>query len=143
MNQGIKARGTRSKKRVENYLDLKNKVGQIKEAAKKEISLSLGNSQRKSKNLFKIQQGSFFFDENKPIFNNINVEVYKKDKIGILGHNGAGKTTLIKIMAQELILKSGNLKTADDITIGHFKQIRNELAQMKLLILTWAMERIQ
>lgn len=127
MNQGIKARGTRSKKRVENYVELKNRVGEIKEAAKRELNLSLGSSDRKSKNLFKINNGTFGFSADKNIFTNINIEVYKKDKIGILGPNGAGKTTLIKIMAQELTLNSGTLKTADDIRIGHFKQIRSEL----------------
>jgi len=128
MNQGIKARGTRSKKRVENYVDLKNKVAAIKDAAKKELSLSIGQSDRKSKKLFSIKNGGFGYSEQNKIIENINIEVFKKDKIGILGPNGAGKTTLIKLMTEELSLSSGEIKTADLINVGHFKQIRNELA---------------
>ena len=127
MNQGIKARGTRSKKRVENYLDLKSKVSAVKDAAKRELSLSIGQSERKSKKLFSIIDGSFGYDDKNHIIQNLNLEVYKKDKIGVLGPNGAGKTTLIKLMTEELKLNSGNLKTADLINVGHFKQIRSEL----------------
>ena len=128
MNQGIKARGTRSKKRVEGYLDLKGKVSAIKDAAKKELNLSIGQSERKSKKLFSIKNGSFGYDSDKKIIKDISLEVYKKDKIGILGPNGAGKTTLIKLMTEELNLSSGEIKRADLINIGHFKQIRNELS---------------
>ena len=127
MNQGIKARGTRSKKRVENYVDLKNKVAAIKDAAKKELNLSIGQSDRKSKKLFSIMNGSFAYPNSNRIIENIDIEVFKKDKIGILGPNGAGKTTLIKLMTEELRLSSGEVKTADLINVGHFKQIRSEL----------------
>ena len=46
MRQGIKARGCRSKKRVENYQNLLTSVGDIKAQAKKELSLNLHDSKR-------------------------------------------------------------------------------------------------
>ena len=60
MNQGIKARGTRSKKRVENFLDLKSRVTTIKEQAKRDLNLSIGESGRKTKVLMSVNDGSFF-----------------------------------------------------------------------------------
>ena len=60
MHQGIKARGTRSKKRVENFNDLKKKVSSIKEAAKKDLNISIGQSTRKSKQLFSIKNAPVF-----------------------------------------------------------------------------------
>ena len=59
MNQGIKARGTRSKKRVEGYLELKQKVTTIKDQAKKNLDFNLESSQRKTKVLAQIIKGSF------------------------------------------------------------------------------------
>ena len=127
MNQGIKARGTRSKKRVESFLDLKSRVSTIKEQAKRDLNLSIGESGRKTKVLMSLNNGSFFYDESKQILNKLNLTIGRKDKIGILGPNGAGKTTLIKLITKELNLKSGTLKQADDLNIGYFKQTREEL----------------
>ena len=49
MNQGIKARGTRSKKRVENYVELKQKVSTIKDQAKEVSTLILNQVKEKPK----------------------------------------------------------------------------------------------
>ena len=83
MNQGIKARGTRSKKRVENFLDLKSRVSTIKEQAKRDLNLSIGESGRKTKVLMSLNDGSFFYDESKQILNKLNLTIGRKDKIGI------------------------------------------------------------
>ena len=49
MRQGVKARRTRSKKRVEDFLDLKEKVSNIKSEAKKTLDLTLQKSGRQTK----------------------------------------------------------------------------------------------
>lgn len=42
---------------------------------------------------------SFSYDKNgKEILKNVNMEIYKGEKIAIVGKNGSGKTTLIKII---------------------------------------------
>ena len=128
MNQGIKARGTRSKKRVENYVELKQKVSTIKDQAKRSLDFNIESSQRKTKVLTQIIKGSFSY-EDAPTdqFRQLNLTVQNKNKIGILGPNGSGKTTLIKIITKNLILSSGKIKNAEDLIIGHFQQTRDEL----------------
>lgn len=44
-----------------------------------------------------------------PIFENVNITINEKDRIGIVGDNGAGKTTLIKILLNEYIATEGNV----------------------------------
>ena len=128
MNQGVKARGTRSKKRVENFLELRSKVEHIKDQAKKDLSLNLGKSGRKTKIMMQFKDASFSYEsENNNLLKNLKLIVSNKDKIGILGPNGSGKSTLLKIMTDELQLTSGNIKRAEDLSIGHFKQERAEL----------------
>jgi ABC-type multidrug transport system fused ATPase/permease subunit len=46
----------------------------------------------------KLQNIKFAFDK-KVIFENLNLELNKKDKVCIIGKNGSGKSTLIKIIA--------------------------------------------
>lgn len=50
-------------------------------------------------------------DEVFVALNNINLEVKKGEKLGIIGHNGSGKTTLLKIIAGISTPTSGKVRT--------------------------------
>lgn len=126
MKQGIRARGTRSKKRVENFQAIRGKISTLKEQAKRDFFLHVSSTQKKSKQLLTVKDLSFSYDGT-PLIENINFNIYRGDKIGIIGENGAGKTTLIKLLAKELKPTSGQLKFAPDIEIKLFSQMRNEL----------------
>ena len=54
-------------------------------------------------------------------------KISKKDRIGLLGGNGSGKTTFLKILLNELNLKSGNLKLRKELEFSYFDQLRNDL----------------
>lgn len=66
--------------------------------------------------------------ENKDILNNVKFQVFKGDRIGLLGKNGQGKSTLIKSLVGLLKLKAGTLNIAKDVKIGYFAQ--HELEQL-------------
>jgi ATP-binding cassette subfamily F protein uup len=127
MRQGVKARGTRSKKRVENFLELKDKVSTIKSEAKKILDLSLSKSNRQTKILVSFKELSFQYGNQKPIFKAITGEINKGNKIGLLGRNGVGKTTLLKLIKGDILPNSGVMKTAEQLQIQYFSQKRDEL----------------
>ncbi|OUR98555.1 hypothetical protein A9Q84_03845 [Halobacteriovorax marinus] len=126
MRQGIKARGTRSKKRVEGFHDLKSKISEVKGAARRELDLNLSSSQRKTKSLIEFKNLGFSFPD-KEIFKDVNLNLYKGDRVGLIGKNGSGKTTLVKVILEELIKTNGELKKADNLVIQYFSQKRDEL----------------
>lgn len=130
MRQGIKARGTRSKKRVESFEKLKEEIRDLKSGKKDKVNLTLSHSEKKSKKLLEIVDGSFSYDGN-TILEDLNIIVTKKDKIALMGPNGAGKTTLINILREKLPLQSGQLKTLDDLKIVVFDQNRESLPSEK------------
>ena len=41
---------------------------------------------------------SFCYEEEKPLFNNLNLNIRKNSFVGIVGQTGAGKTTIIKLL---------------------------------------------
>jgi ABC transport system ATP-binding/permease protein len=127
MRQGIRARGTRSKKRVENYVDLKSKVSTIKEQAKRLLDMNMTASTRKTKILVNAKNVSFSYPEQGPLFQNLNVELWKEDRVGLIGPNGVGKSTLLKLLMGELSPVSGTIKRADDLNVAYFSQHREEL----------------
>ncbi len=121
MRQGIKARGTRSKKRVEGFENIKAGIADIKSRSKKVVDLGLLHSGRKSKILIEIKDGTFSYDE-KEIFTKLDLMVAKNDKIALIGPNGAGKSTLINIFQQKLKLTSGHQKNLQDLKVVVFDQ---------------------
>ena len=52
------------------------------------------------------------------LFENINIELNKGERYGLIGANGAGKSTLLKIMAGELEASSGEVQIATGARLG-------------------------
>lgn len=130
MRQGIKARGTRSKKRVEGFHNIESAISDLKGSAKKVVNLNLLHSGRKTKRLVEITEGSFSYSDT-TLLKNLNISVYKKDKIALIGPNGAGKSTLIQLLGGKLQLSSGQHYIADGLVIGVFDQKRATLDENK------------
>lgn len=127
MRQGIKARGTRSKKRVENFLDLKDKVTTIKAEAKKSLDLILSESKRQTKILAEFENVSFGYQKDNLLFQDLNLIIQKGDKIGLIGKNGVGKSTLVKLINRELSATKGIVKSQDDLKVQYLSQKREML----------------
>lgn len=81
--------------------------------------------------LIKIEKASVGYGDTM-ILNDIDFMVQKGDKIGLLGFNGAGKSTFIKLLAQELQAKAGEVNTAKELKIGYFAQHQIEQLHMDL-----------
>ena len=59
--------------------------------------------------MIRINNMKFEYKKGVPVLSDINLEIYKKDLLGVLGHNGAGKTTLFRILSQLLTPHSGSI----------------------------------
>lgn len=59
----------------------------------------------------------------KPLFENINFIVNKKDKIALVGKNGAGKSTMLKILAGINKSYKGTVTGPSGITVGYLPQV--------------------
>ncbi|MBT6326763.1 MAG: ABC-F family ATP-binding cassette domain-containing protein, partial [Bdellovibrionales bacterium] len=126
MRQGVKARGTKSKKRIEGYHNLRQEVDVLKSFAKKELKLNINESQKKNKKLIELKGTSFGY-ENKTLINDLSLSIYRGDKIGIVGANGIGKSTLTDLISKKLTPQSGEIKYYPELIIQNFSQKRDEL----------------
>ncbi len=57
------------------------------------------------------------------IFDNINVQINDKEKVGIIGVNGAGKSTLFKLILKELEPDKGKIIIRNNPRIGFLPQV--------------------
>lgn len=62
-----------------------------------------------------------------PVIKNFSCEIYRGDKIAIIGNNGRGKTTLIKLLAGIFPPDSGHITFGHGLDIGYFPQNHGEV----------------
>lgn len=61
------------------------------------------------------------FDEN-IIFKDISFNIYRKERVGIIGPNGIGKSTLLKVIAGIIKEYTGNITMGHYVNIGYYDQ---------------------
>ncbi|MCH4072880.1 ribosomal protection-like ABC-F family protein [Pseudoramibacter sp.] len=116
----------RAKSREKNLEKMKNEYSHFsKSDENNNLHLSLKPSVRSSNDVLKIKQLSKSFD-NLSLYQNLNLEIFRGDRIGIIGANGAGKSTLLKIIKRELLPDSGRLIFGENVHIGYYSQESEE-----------------
>ncbi len=63
----------------------------------------------------------------KKLFENLNFEVEKGDRLFIIGHNGCGKSTLMKILMNRLPQECGSYTYGYNLTLGYYDQENQNL----------------
>ena len=117
ISRGARARGTKSKDRIERFEALKNR--DIPAAAEKmqlqSVSSRLGKKTIEIKNISKSIDG-------KPLITDFSYIVSRDARIGIVGMNGAGKSTFLKMITGEVSPDKGRIVLGDTVNIGYFSQ---------------------
>lgn len=118
----IFTRAFASKKRVEEILNIPDFVHDKNEIKK----IDLDNNQ----NILDFKNVSFKYEEkDNDVIKNINFEIKKGEKVGIIGGTGSGKTTLIKLIERFFTRTSGViLYKGKDINQYNITNLRNEIS---------------
>lgn len=71
---------------------------------------------------------------DKELFNNINFDIKKGEKIALIGGNGAGKTTLFRIIRRIEKADSGRIDLGSAVKIAYFDQEQKDLSDDKTVL---------
>ena len=78
------------------------------------------------------------------LFEDLDLDLVRGEKVGIVGPNGAGKTTLLRILAGRLEPDAGKVRLGSDIDLGYFDQDLEFVGDAEsLLEEIWRMDRTQ
>ncbi len=117
IHRGVKARGTKSKSRIQRYEELKDR--QAPAAAQgmemESIQSRLGKKTVELKEIFK------YYGERE-LIHNFSYLLQRRARVGVIGPNGCGKSTLLKIMIGQVQPDSGTVTVGDTVKFGYFSQ---------------------
>jgi ATP-binding cassette, subfamily B, bacterial PglK len=88
----------------------------------------LGNDNITFRKSIKLENLDFFYENDKPLFQNINLCIQKGDKVGFVGESGSGKSTLVDILIGMYKPTAGKLAIDDiEITNKNLKSWRTDI----------------
>lgn len=117
IRRGVRARGTKSKDRIERFHELENRE-KPSETAKMSIQSISSRLGKKTIELFNISKSI----EGRQLIKDFSCNIPRNARIGIVGSNGTGKSTLIKMIAGVIQPDSGSIDTGDTVKTGYFSQ---------------------
>lgn len=103
------------------------------EIYKNSMKLKLVPEVESGKDVLTISDLSMGFND-KILFDDINLNVYKGDKIGLVGKNGVGKTTLFKIICNNLEAIKGKCDLGARVSIGYYDQEQKTLSNQNIVM---------
>lgn len=61
------------------------------------------------------------------LFKDLNLDIYRGEKVALIGANGIGKSTLFKIIMNEITPLSGDIKFGTNVNVSYFHQEQKTL----------------
>ena len=77
-------------------------------------------------NVLKVKGVEKEFD-GKKVLNNINFELFRGERVGIIGKNGIGKSTLLKIIVDKMKADKGEIEFGSRVKVGYYDQNHYDL----------------
>lgn len=100
-------------KLIENRIEIK--------PVDKKVHLKMKMDEKGSLIPLKVENLSFGYQKSL-LYENIDFEIYRGEKLLIVGENGVGKSTLLKLIQNELTPITGEIKITDKTKIGYYAQ---------------------
>jgi ATP-binding cassette subfamily F protein 3 len=86
------------------------------------LDFSFREAPFKGRHLMAVEDLSFGFDDQPPLFEGLGFTVNRHDRIAVIGRNGQGKTTLLKVLTGELQARRGSVQINPSVRMGFFDQ---------------------
>ena len=125
IRQGIKARRTRNEGRVRALERMRDEfAGRHKREGRARIAVQ--EAERSSRRVVEARAISYAYGDT-PVIKQLSVKIMRGERIGLIGNNGVGKSTLLRLLLGQIEPDSGSLKFGENLELGYFDQLRQQL----------------
>ncbi|MEZ7917699.1 MAG: ABC-F family ATP-binding cassette domain-containing protein, partial [Patiriisocius sp.] len=118
MRRQPKARTTKSKSRIDDFSEIKDKAHKRRNDHQVELEL---NMERLGTKVVEVHKIAKTYDNN-TLFNGFEYNFLRAERIGIIGKNGTGKSTFLNILTGSLQPDSGKVVIGDTVKFGYYTQ---------------------
>ena len=132
IRKGIQARRTRNEGRVRALIKMREERA-ARRTRTGNVNMQITEADRSGRLVARLTDVSYSYD-GAPLLNRFSTEVFRGDRIGIVGPNGSGKTTLLRLILGELQPDTGEVRLGTNLQIAYFDQMRSRLREDKSLV---------
>ena len=118
MRKQPKARTTKSKSRIDDFFQIKEKAHQRRKDHKVQLEINMERLGSKILELHKIHKS---FDDKK-ILDGFDYVFKRGERIGIIGKNGTGKSSFLNIITQKAPVDGGKVVAGETVKFGYYTQ---------------------
>ena len=118
MRKQPKARTTKSKSRIDDFKEIKQRAQQRRVEHEVQLELNMERLGTKIVELVKVSKSY----EEKVILDQFNYMFQRGEKVGIIGKNGTGKSTFLDILTAKTGPESGKIIIGDTVKFGYYTQ---------------------
>ncbi|MBN2732975.1 MAG: ABC-F family ATP-binding cassette domain-containing protein [Balneolaceae bacterium] len=118
MRRSPKARTSKSKSRVDDFYDIKEKADAGRDDPELRLQMDM---HRLGGKILELKNVSKSYGEE-VILDSFYYTFEKGERIGIIGKNGAGKSTFLNIITGEESADGGKIRAGETVVFGHYKQ---------------------
>lgn len=114
---GVKSKQARGREKILNRMEkMENPV-----IVTKKMKLKFDTDLQSVDLVLQVEKLSKQFD-GKRLFENLDLKIYRGERVGIIGKNGTGKSSLLKIINHLLPSSSGSFSIGEKVKIGYYDQ---------------------
>ncbi|MCL4121510.1 UNVERIFIED_CONTAM: hypothetical protein GTU68_013581 [Idotea baltica] len=118
MRRQPKARTTKSKSRIDDFYQIKEKASQRRKDHQVQLEI---NMERLGSKILELHKISKSFDD-KVVLDKFEYVFKRGERIGIIGKNGTGKSTFLNMITGKMPVDSGKVVLGETVKFGYYTQ---------------------
>jgi ABC transport system ATP-binding/permease protein len=113
-----RARGTKSKSRLDAFVALKETLSKKQESGELELEINISRLGSKVVEFHKVKKQL----GDQVILNDFNYTFKSNERVGLVGRNGCGKTTFLQLLTKRTEPDNGKVVNGDTVVFGFYEQ---------------------